>query len=137
MTGHLNARDDKRYQRSQRAQSGHQYGERATFINRELSQDERLAMLEWREDLQAVNAAWSEALKNGYKINTKYDDYNSCFAAYIIPPDDGPNGGFILAGRGGNALRAVSEGLFKHSVLFGERWVVGPAGSRGEADPDF
>jgi len=137
MTGVLNARDDKRANKRKRDQSTYRGDDRSTFINYELTKDERAALLEWREDASAVVTVWQEVLDAGYKLNTKFDDYNDCYAAFIIPGDGADNQGYILPGRGGNPYRAVAESLFKHSAVFGGAWRVARANGRAENDSDF
>jgi len=129
--------DQRRAKRRPKPQTDAYVGKHSEFINHDLTKEEKEAYYEWREDIQAVNAAWTAALTDNYRINTKLDEYNDCFASFIIPDDGSDNAGYILAGRGGNALRAVSEALFKHSVIFGGAWR--PDGGHGgrENDPDF
>jgi len=137
MTSALNARDDKRARKSQTRRASSPYSDQSTFINRELTTEETADLRTWREDVNQVDLAWGQALADGYKINTKRDDYNDCFAAFIIPGDGADNQGYILAGRGGTPYRAVAQGLYKHSVIFRGTWVPAAPLRGAEDDPDF
>lgn len=137
MTAELNKRDEKRADKRARQSSRPRYQSDSEFINRELTKEEQADYREWRNDLDGVLAEWSELLEGGYRVNTKYDDYSSAFACFIIPPDDGDNSGFILTGRGGNPYRAVSEAVFKHSEIFHGVWHSMSASSALRDDPDF
>jgi len=129
--------DQKRAKRRNKPQTGNYTGVRSEFINHELTKEEKEAYLEWREDIAAVVSAWSSVLADGYRINTKSDEYNDCFAAFIIPDDGSDNAGFILAGRGGNPLRALCEALFKHVAVFSGAWRSDRDDRRATNDPDF
>jgi len=137
MTRVLNERDEKRSAaRARRTARPVQRGN-SVFINRELSKEETSEYRLWREDADNVITQWTELIEEGYRVNTKYDDYSSSCAAFIIPGDGMDNDGYILTGRGGNAYRAVSEALFKHSVIFEGVWSDIDFRPRGPDDPDF
>lgn len=107
------------------------------FVNFELDKDQTAAYRQWRDDAENVITLWTELLEGGYRVNTKYDDYSSSIACFIIPDADSENEGYILTGRGGNAYRAISEAIFKHSEIFHGNWsVAAPAKARLD-DPDF
>lgn len=120
-----------------RAKATARGGSDSEFINRELDTQEVAAYRQWRLDPEEVIARWTEMLEEGYRVNTKYDDYGSCCAAFVIPDAESVNNGYILAGRGGNAYRALSEAIFKHYVVFKGQWDVNRTGSRTETDSEF
>jgi len=109
----------------------------AQFINLELdkvaTEDYRI----WREGTDHVYDLWTSLLTEGYRVNTKFDDYSDACSAFIIPGEDSQNSGYILTGRGGNAYRAVSEALYKHEVLLQGSWGAAIDQRRGHDDPDF
>lgn len=116
---------------------GNRYTSDSEFINIELSEKQTSEYRLWRDDLETVIVLWTELVEGGYRVNTKYDDYSSACAAFIIPDEQSDNSGFILTGRGGNAYRAVSEAIFKHyEVLHGD-WNSHSKASPLERDADF
>jgi len=137
MTRVLNERDEKRSAASARRKARPLQRGDSVFINRELSKEETSEYRLWREDLDNVITRWTELIEEGYRVNTKYDDYSSSCAAFIIPGDGMDNDGYILTGRGGNAYRAVSEALFKHAVIFEGVWSDIDFRPQGPDDPDF
>lgn len=111
--------------------------EQSEFINIELGKDEIAAQRLWREDLEHVLELWTELVEGGYRINTKYDDYSSSCAAFIIPGDGSDNAGYILTGRGGTPYRALTEALYKHEILLRGEWARAFAARNVADDPDF
>lgn len=107
------------------------------FINLELDKVAQADYRVWREGLDHVVDLWTELIRGGYRVNTKFDDYSDACSAFIIPGDDSENSGYILTGRGGNAYRAVSEALYKHEVLLSGEWGNAVNERRGHDDPDF
>jgi len=113
------------------------YNSDSEFVNLELDKEQTAQFREWRSDVENVINLWTELVEGGYRVNTKYDDYSSSCAAFIIPGDGSDNMGFLLTGRGGNPYRAVAEAIFKHfEVLHGD-WRQFAAQSPLERDPDF
>lgn len=107
------------------------------FINLELSGEQLKDYRVWRDDFEAVMMGWGELLDDGYRVNTKYDDYSSAYAAFIIPDVEHDNAGYILTGRGGNPYRAITEAIYKHfSVLHGA-WASHRNRPTQTDDPDF
>jgi len=131
------ALDERSNRGPSRAQRRNSYQPDVEFINLELDKEATTDYRGWREDSDHVYTLWTELLEEGYRVNTKYDDYSSSCAAFIIPGDQSGNSGFILTGRGGNAYRAVSEALYKHEVLLSGSWSDAIAVRRGHDDPDF
>ena len=97
--------------------------EQAQFVQRELTPSEQAACKEWEWD---EGDAWSRLAglaEMQYKVTFRWDEYNQCFGAWIMPPkDDSENSGLILTGRGSNAFKAFKQAFYKHSVLFQEVW---------------
>lgn len=132
-------REDPQKRRSNRkpAAQGRWRGVDSEFINLELNKEQSAACRTWREDSETVINMWSELLEEGYRVNTKYDDYSSSYAAFIIPDEQSDNSGFILTGRGGNPYRAVSEALFKHFAVLKGLWGNASDLRPNRDDPDF
>jgi len=95
---------------------------RAEFINLELDAKHKPEFHAFRKDLESVNLVFTEMLEDGYKLSCSYDNRNECLAAYAFPSDEHDNAGYILTGRGGTALSALAELLYKHSVLMDRNW---------------
>ena len=139
MTGEQRGRSkpDRRNSGVTRGPSANRSQVDSEFINLELTVEQTTAYRIWREDPEVVFDYWGKLIEEGYRVNTKWDSYNDCCAAFIIPDADGDNGGFILTGRGGTPYRALSEALFKHvEVLRGEWSNSGSKRGRPD-DPDF
>jgi hypothetical protein len=107
------------------------------FVNLELDTEQVGEYRQWRQDIEEVCSVWSEVLEEGYRVNTKYDDYSSAYAAFIIPDEQSENAGYILTGRGGNPYRAVSEALYKHRFLLPGGWATYPNRPRVTDDNEF
>jgi len=107
------------------------------FINLELNKEQTAIYRQWRTDVDGVIELWTDLVKEGYRVNTKWDNYSNSCAAFVIPDGDSANDGFILTGRGGNAYRAVSEALFKHFEILRGEWAGSRELGRGDSDPDF
>jgi hypothetical protein len=107
------------------------------FINLELDTTQIGEYRQWRQDLGDVSSVWAEVLEEGYRVNTKYDDYSGSYAAFIIPSEQSENFGYILTGRGGNPYRAVSEALFKFKFLLPGGWATYPNRPRLTDDAEY
>lgn len=107
------------------------------FINLELDAKQTKQYRDWRLSAEAVIDAWTELLEAGYRLNTKYDDYSSSIAAFLIPDAENENSGFILTGRGGNAYRAMSEVIFKHFEILHGDWRPAAEHSPLDRDAEF
>jgi len=64
----------------------------------------------------------SELVEAGYRVSFKWDAYAGCPACFLNPPDDSPNKGKCLTGRGRLAENAFVEAFYKHSVVFDGVW---------------
>jgi len=137
----MGVKDEQREQRGSRGGGsggrGGKYRSDSEFVNYELSAEETAQQRRWRSDLDDVSAVWGEVLEEGYRVNTKWDDYSSAFAAFIIPDERSDNAGYILTGRGGTPYRAVAEALFKHRFSLPGGWATYTKHERVEDDPEF
>jgi len=123
--------------RNNRSSGARGRGADSEFVNLELDKEQTAQYRQWREDVGDVEQTWTEVAEAGYRVNTKFDDYNECCSAFIIPPDGSDNSGFLLAGRGGTPYRAVAEALFKHRFVLKEQWGSFAPQSNYRDDPDF
>jgi len=103
---------------------GSRPGERqgSEFVNLELSAEQKTKLRSWCVDPDELDAELEGLLSDGTKITIKWDDRNSCYAAFAFASDDSDNAGFILTGRGGGVSRAVRQLAFKHAVLLDGVW---------------
>jgi len=123
--------------RGARAPTRARYNSDSEFVALELDKEQTAAYRSWRLDLEAVEEVWSAVLEEGYRVNTKYDDYSGGYAAFVIPADGSDNSGFLLAGRGGTPYRAVCEALFKHEFVLKRAWGSFVPQRDFRNDPDF
>jgi len=107
------------------------------FVNYELDKEQAKLCAVWRNDIENVVNLWTELVEGGYRVNTKYDDYSSSCAAFVIPPAGDDNDGYILTGRGGDAYRALANALYKHAECSKGVWSVLVTARRQGDDPDF
>jgi len=123
--------------RRPRAAGRTRYNSDSEFVALELDKEQTAECRVWRQDLESVDEVWSTVLEEGYRVNTKYDDYSGGYAAFVIPSDGSDNSGFLLAGRGGTPLRAVCEALFKHEFVLKRVWGSFVPQQDFRDDPDF
>lgn len=137
----MGVKDEQMQQRrsggSRRGRGTSQSRTDSEFVNYELTADEVAAMRQWRQDVDSVADVWSDVLQEGYRVNTKWDDYSSSYAAFIIPDEQSDNAGYILSGRGGTAYRAVCEALYKHTFVLRGGWANTAKHERIQDDPEF
>lgn len=113
------------------------YNSDSEFINLELDQKQTAAYRAWRQDAELVINLWTELVEEGYRVNSKYDDYSSACAVFIIPDPGSSNMGYILTGRGGNPYRALSEAIYKHYEILHGDWNNHVQASPLTRDDDF
>jgi len=93
------------------------------FISYELTKQQRehLKGTEWL--MEHNDQALSSLLEQEYKVTFRWDNYNECFACWIIPPGEkSPNYGYILTGRGSSPTKALKQVFYIHEVLFERAW---------------
>lgn len=110
---------------------------RDVFVDRPLSEDKTAEMRLWRTSGDNVEDTLSVMLEGGCRVSQKYDDYNECFAAYAFAPEGGENAGYVLVGRGGTPLRALSELAYRHAILTSGVWARGISSGTSERDAEF
>jgi hypothetical protein len=97
--------------------------EQATFIQRELEITEQVACKEWDFSPEDAWAHLAQMTDDGYKVTFRWDEYNECFACWLLPDKEkSKNHGLILTGRGSSSYKAYKQAIYKHSVLFQEEW---------------
>jgi hypothetical protein len=94
------------------------------FINYDLTPDERKALKKWASapdfNLQALI---DQAIRDGFTVSIKGDEYNDCVAAFITPVgEEHPCHGWILTGRGKDSYGAWLGAFFRHTVVFKDGW---------------
>jgi len=137
----MGVKDEQRERRRGAGNSGAKrstgYSSDSEFINLELDKKQTAAYREWRNDLENVLNLWLELVEAGYRVNTKYDDYSSACACFIIPMETTENGGYILTGRGSSPYRALTEAIYKHQEILHGDWSQGIQKEPLDRDPDF
>lgn len=111
--------------------------QRDTFVRLELTKEELVTYRKWREDVPTWLDILDRMVQDGYKFTIRWDDYSTSPAVFIFPSEDSDNRGFILSGRGGSVAKALSEALFKHSVLLEGDWSEGRGGAAVHDDPEW
>lgn len=137
MTAALEARNERRASRRLRGSAYKGSDSASDFINYELDREQAQECAAWRADVVDVVSVWTELVEGGYRVITKYDDYSSSCAAFIIPDEGSDNFGYILTGRGGDAYRAIANALFKHAKVCSGEWSKLVSSRHDHADPDF
>ena len=93
------------------------------FVQFELTDEQRLMCKSTAVDPDDIDAWMSRLLESGYKVSLKYDDYNQCFACFVVAPDaDDPNEGLILSGRGSSPFKALKQAWFKDVRMLAGEW---------------
>ena len=111
--------------------------QKATFINLELTQEEKAALTQFCTTFDELDDLWEQMIDDGYKITAKYDDYSSCYAAFAFPADDAPVSGHILTGRGRHPSRALRQLFFKHFVVLEKDWLGAANSPSARSDEDW
>jgi len=97
--------------------------EQAAFIRRELTPEEQAICKAWELSSEDCWDSMQRFVENGYRVTARWDDYNECFACWLLPPrEDKDNAGLILTGRGSSPYKAFKQACFKHYQLFQEVW---------------
>jgi len=137
MTVEVDKRNERRAAERNRRVHNQRADTPSDFVNYELDKEQAKLCAVWRNDIETVVNLWTELVEGGYRVNTKYDDYSSSCAAFIIPPTGDDNDGYILTGRGGDAYRALANALYKHVECCKGVWSVLVTSRRAGDDPDF
>lgn len=137
----MGVKDEQRIQRGRGVSRGGGgkagYRQDSVFVNYELTEEQTVELRSWRGDVVDVSDVWGELLQEGYRVNTKWDDYSSSYTAFVIPDEQSDNAGYILTGRGGNPYRAVCEALFKHKFVLFAGWATFTKHEKRGDDPEF
>lgn len=95
----------------------------AKFIQHELDKAQMQACKKWEVSEADCLEAVLRLADNGYVVTLKYDDYSEAYSCFVRQSkDDGPNFGYILAGRGSSPYKALKQALFKHYTVMAEDW---------------
>lgn len=94
----------------------------AQFVNVNLTRDqlETLKATDWTID--KCDSLIHALLFDGFKLTLRYDQRNSCFAAWLVPPDGHKWAGSILSGRGSTPNKAIKQLMYIHHVVLESRW---------------
>jgi len=116
---------------------GYLSGSDLDFIRLELTAEEKTALRSWRSNAETLFETLDEMIEGGYRVTLKYDDYNKSAACFLFPDVDSDNAGRCLTGRGSTVYNALSQAVFKHSVILRGEWArLDSLPGRGEPDDD-
>lgn len=95
----------------------------ARFINIALTKEQSAFLKAKQFTSDDAFAHLERLLDDGYKLSVSYDDYHNCFSASLVPIGvDHMHAGFILAGKGSSALKAVKQLMYIHYELLDGIW---------------
>lgn len=94
-----------------------------TFVDVNLTKTQSKEVKESIFGMDELENALTKLCESKYKVTCSYDDYSSCFSAFLIPtaPDD-LNAGMILTARGSTPIKAVKQLLYKHYTVTAGAW---------------
>jgi hypothetical protein len=93
------------------------------FIDYELSVAEREVLRERGVDLVDLFAYLDACLGDGYRVTTKWEDRNACYAVFMSCVEgDHRNSGFVLSGRGSTFGKALRQLAFKDREIMEGDW---------------
>lgn len=114
-------------------------GGEVQFINYDLTPDDKRRFKAWAHENAGMDlfTIMDEVAEQNLNFSVKYDTFEGCFAAFLIPtPANEKLKGWLLAGRGSTAFSAVAGVLFRHLVLFEGDWPLREDRKRS-VDDDF
>jgi hypothetical protein len=96
---------------------------KADFVNYTLTKSEQARIKKWSVEEFPQRDWLSVVIGQGYKVTLNYDKRNHAFACWLIAlGETHENHDLILSGRGGTAINALIECLFKHVAVFKGSW---------------
>lgn len=100
---------------------------KSVFINQDLTAEQQREVKAQNWGFDEVESLLVKLLEQEYKVSVSFDNYNHCFAAWLLPQGTAHvNYGLILTGRGSTPLKAVRQALYKHFVIYeGHTWDMG------------
>jgi len=103
------------------------------FVSYNLTKDQIKELKSMPFELADIDTTFLRLLQEEYKVTFRWDDYNQCYACWLIPSGDKHvNAGMILSGRGSTPLKALKQALYIHYQIFGGEWGAWRDTSKGE-----
>lgn len=100
------------------------------FVNYSLSSEQKKFLkaqqIDYENELLRV-------IERDMKVTLSYDNFNECFACFLVPVGENPNKGLILSGRGSTPLKAFKQALYIDSLFEGV-WAAARPPRREELD---
>lgn len=122
MTSEIDRKKSRKSNRQNRARNERE-GRNNPFINIHLSQQEKEDKNTWCPNRDGIWDWLDVAAEAGYTVSCRWDEYNTCFGAFMRTADEESiNYDLVLTGRGGTCAGALRELLFCHNVLLAENW---------------
>lgn len=93
------------------------------WVNYNLSDEQKHELKAQTFDLDSALLRLTE---EDLKVTISYDDYNQCYACFLIPKNkDSINYGSILSGRGSTPTKSVKQAAYLHWQIFEGNWTEG------------
>jgi hypothetical protein len=108
--------------------------EPAVFVNVNLEAEQKAEVKAAKWDSGEFDTSMSVLMVDGYKLSIRYDKFNDCFAAWLLPVNTHKNKGLILAGRGSTPMRAVKQLVYIHYKVLDGDWTSEQPQSREVLD---
>ena len=95
----------------------------AKFITYSLSKEQTKELKAMPFEMADLDTTFLRLLEEGYKITFRWDEYNQCYACWLIPPNENhPNVGYILSARGSTPVKALKQAGYIHWNIFDKDW---------------
>jgi len=95
----------------------------ASFVNITIDASTKSLIKSAPFDVERLDSGLLNLLRDGYKVTLRFDERNDCYACWIVAPDNSPNKGAILSGRGSTPAKAAKQALYIHYVMLEGIWV--------------
>lgn len=105
--------------------NGNDAGWNKTFVNVNLTNDDRQAIKAWSLTLEDLDNAFLKLVEEGHRVNVSYDSFNQCFSATLNQTDEKHrNAPLLLSGKGSTPLKALKQVMYIHWKLLDGDWVA-------------
>lgn len=95
------------------------------FITYDLPKDHKASCKAWLPSLEEFDDALLKFENAGFKVSSKWDEGNNCYAVFVSPPPKKKDfEGMILTGRGSTPLKAVKNAMYQHYFIFEQSWAA-------------
>jgi len=107
------------------------------FVSYNLTKDQTKELKAMPYELADIDTTFLRLLQEGYKVTFRWDEYNQCYACWLIPSGDThDNAGYILAARGSTPIKALKQAGYIHWNVFEQLWSEWYQAKNGEEIDD-